>query len=608
MRMATVSKTAFGNGAPRLVAIVASLALLVAACGSDEEVSTPTVESDPDIQATTQDGEATTSDAGPQPPDDEVANGAEDEAKDSVDPDSGSDEPGSDNSSAQLAEPAESAEPEDTAGLGDDPMVDLPENATEVDCSDLLVVQGLTPPNVDDFHCLLITVPVDHNNPTEGTTDISVALLPGEGDPSLPALAVLNGGPGGASTEMTVVHERQNYDLVFIDQRGTGFGSVDFVCSEFGDRFRELLQLSSQEQNDALTEMFNRCVADWSEEPAFIHTNTPQMARDVAAVMAALAHDRWVVYGLSYGTTIAQELLRSAPNELIGAILDGTLPVDVDFDSDVARAADQALVELQASCIERPGCLVTLAMGGSENATITELVSNAIERLNEEPVTVSLGPADTSLGEGFDVLFDGDAAAGVLFNALYFELFLPALPVVLAGLQTGSDSTLGEAALSTLGAFAVELANANTEQSHGTYFRVLCTDFLPGVSGVQDDVGDFGAVFVGEGLPALCEEFSEMPEMPNVTSGGTPAEPVATDLPVLFLSGQFDPVTPPSFATQVAELMPAATLIELSGGSHGQWAPWLGFGTCVDDMIGSFVVDPAGFAVPDCASEENSPW
>ena len=76
------------------------------------------------------------------------------------------------------------------------------------------------------------------------------------------------------------------------------------------------------------------------------------------------------------------------------------------------------------------------------------------------------------------------------------------------------------------------------------------------------------------------------------------AEPVTSDLPVLLLSGRFDPITPPSYARDAATRLGAATVVEQDGRSHGIW-----YGDdCIAEIVQRFVADPTSDLDTTCAA------
>ena len=443
-----------------------------------------------------------------------------------------------------------------------------------------------------DLQCLLFAVPVDRNDPESGVIDISVVIRPGRAGSSLPPMAVLQGGPGGASSDLAAYLPSTPHPQVFIDQRGTGFGSVDFSCPEVLEVLPELLAATHEEAGAIEAEAYGRCVDRLSGHPALAHTTTAAHAADVVDVMAALGYEQWLVYGVSYGTTIALEALRDPPDGLLGAVLDGVFPPDLDLDRDIAFAAERVMGELDEACLADPACVSILAEApGGEGATVSGLLSVLITEANVEPFTVSLAALDTSVGEAVDVWMDGDSVASVLFDILYVEDWIGLVPSLVARLVGGD-----EAASQLLAVLGVELSVYSLGSSAlGTYFAVTCADRLPFTSGppAPDEVGPFAAAVIGEGVAAGCEQWPVAPSPPSV------AEPVTSDLPVLLLSGRFDPITPPDFAAAAAEHLAAATLVVRDGSSHGTW----GFDGCINRIVDDFVADPSSPVDTSCAEE-----
>ena len=532
------------------------------------------------------------------------------EASDGGEPSDGQTEPGAasnDDERSDANEPSAEVETAGSEGAGENAEADSgAEDATsdgvpaedppsgifddsqvfaDVDCPEWLEGLGLA--------CSLATVPIDRSDPSAGTIDISVAVLPGRGDGSLPAMAVLQGGPGGASSEMAAYLPTRPYPQVFIDQRGTGFGSADFRCPEVFNALPGLLEATRGDARPIELDAYRRCVDRLADHPALAHTTTAAHADDVAEVMEGLGHDRWLVYGVSYGTTIALEVLRDAPATLAGAVLDGVYPPTLDLNRDVALAARRAMGELDQACAADPVCVAILAQAPSgDGATVSGLVSVLIAEFNAEPLKVSIGDFETSLGEALDVLLDGDSVASVLHEILYIEDWIGLLPALVAGLANGDERSAQ--VLTVLG---VELSAFSLGSSAlGTHFAVTCADRLPFTSDppAAEDVGPFGAAVIGEGIGTGCELW------PVAPSPASAADPVASELPVLLLSGRFDPITPPDFAEAAAEHLPKATLVVRDGASHGTW----GFDSCVNRIVDDFVADPDTPLDTECASAE----
>lgn len=469
-----------------------------------------------------------------------------------------------------------------------------PGEVLEQDCPEHLAGSGL--------RCVWVNVPNDRANPAAGNMGVGVVIRPGTGDESLPPLAVLQGGPGGASSDLAFSLASRPYAQVLIDQRGVGFGSSNFWCLGWQVALAEILGAPRAEADAIASEEFAQCADDLEHQLAFVHTSTEAHAADVVDVMTALGYDRWLLYGVSYGTTIALEVLRDAPAGLAGAVLDGVYPASVDVDADIAQGAERVIRELDEECSVDPACSAILAgAADGEAVTMAGLLAELIPRFNAEPVIVAFSTEETTLLEPFDALVDGDSVAGAVFQMLYNEFLATLIPGVLTGLARHDDAgTAGQDgsvdAAEVVALIGVESAS---QQAHtgapATYAAVTCAERLPLASGPPTGVGEFAAAVVGAGLSAQCEPW-------GIAESPLPSEPVQSDLPVLLISGWFDPITPPRFAEQAAEHLPRSTHIVSRTRGHGIWV-W-GYDNCVDRIVADFLAEPGAGLDTACASED----
>lgn len=475
-----------------------------------------------------------------------------------------------------------------------DPSVEVsgkPGDVVEQDCPVGLVGTGL--------RCVWVIVPIDRADPAAGNMGVSVAIRPGTGEASLAPLAVLQGGPGGASSDLARFLPSRPYPQVLIDQRGVGFGSANYWCGEWQVRLAEFLEASHDEATAIASEAFARCSDRFRRDPVFSHTSTEAHAADVVDVMTALGYDSWLLYGVSYGSTIALEVLRDAPAGLSGAVLDGVYPGHFDLDAAIAEAAERIIRELDEECSVDPACSAILATSG-EGATMAGLLAELIERFNADPIIVPFSANETTLLEPVDALIDGDAVAGVVFQLFYNDFTATLVPGVLAGLALGeeadADEDGGPTAAQAVALLGVETASQQAHTSApATFAAVTCAEWLPQASGPPPGIGEIGAAVVGEGLAAQCEPWA-------IEASPLPTEPVQSDLPVLLISGRFDPITPPSFAEEAAERLPQSTHIVSRTRGHGIWV-W-GYDSCVDRIVADFLAQPGTELDIACALED----
>lgn len=183
--------------------------------------------------------------------------------------------------------------------------------------------------------CGRVTVPEDHGKPDGKRIDLAFAVLKARTQsPVSDPVIYLHGGPGGgALTALAgVVHPlfdgyRNRRDVVTFDQRAAGLSSDKMTCfNTLGGNIFELL-VPNAAPDDMQSRFFKDCVAEWSVRGTDLTAyNTYQNARDVRALMHALGYADYNIYGVSYGTTLGPEVMRSAPEGLRSVVLDSVSP------------------------------------------------------------------------------------------------------------------------------------------------------------------------------------------------------------------------------------------------------------------------------------------
>lgn len=437
-----------------------------------------------------------------------------------------------------------------------------------VDCPSLLRDPAIS--------CGLATVALDHENPLAGTTSISFAVMQGSDSGFDTPVAVLQGGPGGASTDLSAWFPQREFVQVFIDQRGTGFAPTQFDCPEADTIITEILALDSAEALAREFGAYKTCAARFADDPVLPYTNTASLAADVEAVMAGLGHQRWVVYGVSYGTTIGLELLRRRAVGMVGAVLDGVYPPDLDIDQAIAFSADRSIAALDTACSADASCRKII---DGVSATLDRVISE----LDADPIHVAAG------GGAPETIIDGQRAAVFTFLMLYGDQELSYIPWMLAGLdRRDPDAARWAARIGNL----IESGSSDASDE-ATYFAVECHDRAPFTSGPPAGLGPFAAAIAEPPTSVVCAPW-------NVgTAPATVGEPVESDIPTLLMAGGFDPITPAEFARSAAAHLSNSVVVEQAGRGHGIW-----YGNdCTGSIVLSFVSDPGRELDISCAAE-----
>ncbi|HET6548231.1 MAG TPA: alpha/beta hydrolase [Solirubrobacter sp.] len=401
--------------------------------------------------------------------------------------------------------------------------------------------------------CGTLTVPLDHHGGTAGTLPLAYATLPATGARS-GTLIFLSGGPGQAAIPFLrefarrVKPLRRSYDIVAVDQRGTGeSGAVS--CS--GCR-------------------------------AFL--NTPETARDLEDLRAALGADQLTLYGVSYGAKVAAEYARRYPERTAALVLDSPVPVDgLDGSGELRLLAARRV--LREVCFPGP-CSATVRDPGAA-------LTAAVERL---PL---LGPRVDASGR----VRTARVTEAHLYRLLAASDLDPALRAVLPAAI--ASAAAGDAApLLHLG----ELRR-QPDDPHINLARFLATTCIearlpwaPETPVAERQFVPRPAAFapfrprtvLATSATTLCADWPPTPRPERVAYPGP-------DVPVLVISGRDDLRTPLEDARRTAAQYPDATLLAVPGVGHSVLRNDVG--DCARDGLVAFL---SGAPIRGCARRQSS--
>ena len=441
-----------------------------------------------------------------------------------------------------------------------------------------------------------MTVPADYADPAAAELELQVAVFRSPNpiaadDP----VVYLEGGPGGHAIEtisavfdLTVGAFTQDRDVIAFDQRGTGYSSPSLYCWEATETARDLMDehLPFAEElvrvEAALQECRDRLTAEGIDLSAF---DTAANAADVDRIRAALGYETWDLFGVSYGTRLAQTVMRDFPDGVRRVVLDSAYPLEYDLYGSVPASIERALRLLLDSCGSDDACN---AYYPDLSATLTR----AFETLDRSPKP---GMAFHPLtGESVPVLVNGDRLVDALVTAFYDTSLLPLLPEVIE-----------EAALGNVDAINLVLSSEllQTELfSLGMHLSVQCQDELPFTS--EEELARRAAAnplfdsFV-DGREYAREQFALCAAWDVRPSDAAENLPVSSGIPTLILAGQYDPITPPSAGRAVARNLAQSTFIEFPGVGHGV----ITSGECAESVVRRFL---AGLEVDALCVDESA--
>jgi pimeloyl-ACP methyl ester carboxylesterase len=404
-----------------------------------------------------------------------------------------------------------------------------------------------TPARVE-ARCATVEVPEDWSRPEGRRIALRVAVVRAEAPkPEPDPVFMLAGGPGQAATEQfpavapAFERLRRDRDLVLVDQRGTG-GSSRLACPPSGSA---PLALSRSEEDDL--RLVTACARALPGDPA--QYTTPAFARDLDRVRELLGRERVNLVGFSYGTRAALAYLRLFPGRVRTLVLDGVAPPEMAIGAHFARDGQRALGLLFQRCAADAACRERFPDPGARLAALSSRLRAASPRVEvADPVTgvIRMVPF------------------GLLQLRRVVSLFTYA-PETAALLPVLLERAASEGQLAPLAAQGLLMADDfEAALSRPLQWSVLCAEDVPfyGEAGPEDAASLLGDD-VRRTLPRVCRLWPHAPPDPALRS------PVRSDVPALLLSGEGDPVTPPSWAEVAARGLPRSRHLVLPGGGHG---------------------------------------
>jgi pimeloyl-ACP methyl ester carboxylesterase len=376
---------------------------------------------------------------------------------------------------------------------------------------------------------------------------LAIVVLPATSDDYRPdPFVLLAGGPGQGAASLapfvsaTFARIQRHRDIVLVDQRGTG-RSHPLDCDEPRESLRELFA-----DEAAGLARLRRCLERLDADPR-LYTTTLAMD-DLDDVRTYLGYDRLNLYGASYGTRAALVYLRQHRAHVRSMVLDGVAPPDMRLPLYTARDASRALDALLADCDARPACRGAFP-------TLRDGVRTLLARLEQAPARVSLAHPRTGIRETVDVTARG--VASILFGALYSPVTASLVPLVVE--RAAQDDFQGLIALGFAG-------EDGGDVSVGMQLSVLCAE---DASRIQDE--DFEAATAGTlfGRHLMSGQRAACGIWPRGTVPPDYFDPVKSDVPTLILSGEIDPITPPSWGELVAQHLTRARHLVAPATGHG---------------------------------------
>jgi pimeloyl-ACP methyl ester carboxylesterase len=447
-----------------------------------------------------------------------------------------------------------------------------------------------------DVVCGFLTVPEDHSKPTGKTIKLAIATLKSARANTNPPLVYLAGGPGGGAIEgiegftSAIFPDRriaEGRDIIFIDQRGTGFSEPSLKCPEVSAvELKYLSQAYDKQAEQAILAAYTQCRNRLTKEGVNLGLyNSAQNAADIEAMRLALKLDKLDLYGVSYGSRLALTIMRDFPQGIRSVIITSILPLQADIASEQGTSFNNSLEEFFKACEADANCK-------RKTPTLRDDFEKAYNQLKAKPLTI---PATNLVDNSkIDLYLDGDVFLTAVYYALFVGvLFLPQLPAIINAASKGSYDAIGflfgALILPTLNSVSTGMFNSTqcTEEysfSDPARVKAAYQNLIPPIKEAGAD--DFDSAF------AICSLWN-VPKAPALEN-----QAVKSDIPTLIINGKYDPITPPKYGEEAAKTLSKSTVVTLPNTGHDPAT----LNECATTMRLQFLADPTKAVDVQCAS------
>ena len=417
----------------------------------------------------------------------------------------------------------------------------------------------------EELLCGKLTVFENRETRTGRTIDLNVVVLPAlDQKTKAEPLFDLAGGPGAASTDAADFYAgpgkdcRRLHDVVLVDQRGTGQSNRLSIPQEKTPQhyLREMYPV------DYVREMRHSL-----EQRADLTKYTTSIAMDdLDDVRAWLGYDKINLFGLSYGTRAALVYMRQHPEHVRSAILFAVAPTDLKMPLHHSESAARAMDLLLGECEQDATCHAAFPQ-------IRDDWKNVLTQLEKQPARVEY--SSTGSAAATTVEIQRGVFAEKIRTWMYDRDKAARIPLIVHQAAAGDFAPFLQLAISpSIPDFVAD----------GMYLSATCAEDVPFID--QEEAARLNA----DNPFGNYRVFQQTRACGMWPRGEIPAdflEPVRSNAPVLIVSGNLDPVTPPKYGEQVARYLPNSRHVIIPEAGHGPFG--LSNPDCIDRIAIEFL-------------------
>lgn len=374
-------------------------------------------------------------------------------------------------------------------------------------------------------------------------------------------------------------------DVILFDERGAGLSKPGFLC-DFSNR----VPVSAAQ---AMATCHDQLQGEGVDLDAY---TSSAVADDAHDLMYALGYRHYNVLTFGYGTRVAELLLRQHAGEIRSEIVSSPIPLDANWMADAPANFQEAVDALAKACAAQPGC-------ANAHPDLRSELSATTTRLDAAPHTLEIRPAGSAPRP---YVVDGHAfltlVQWTLQNSPAAVLPLPALSSQVAAGQFSQFDVLAAPIFASI--VNSSIGYGRDSPLAAVQYAFLCHEDAPFETPQLVAAAEAGVAHplleIRDVPPTLERCLSWSASQPDPSWH----QPVVSNVPVLVLSGEYDPNSPPQYGGQLASTLKNATYVELPGTGTPLF---MKDEPCATSLASQFLDNPHKALAPSCQRAISEP-
>jgi pimeloyl-ACP methyl ester carboxylesterase len=449
------------------------------------------------------------------------------------------------------------------------------------------------PPAEKNVRCGYLTVAENRSEQNGRTIKLPIVILKTDNpDPKPDPVLKTLGGPGGSSLKMITGRRfspwLKDRNYIIFEQRGTKFAEPSLQCPEVDAATIAAAKTgldraaARKAEVAAAAECYHRLRKSGIGLDSY---NSHESAADIEDLRRALGLKKINLYGVSYSARLMLDVIRYFPAAVRSAVLESTLPPEVNYDEVGVDTMVRSLNVLFTGCRNDRDCNVAFPQLEDEFYSV-------VSTLNKTPLLIETKANDPT--QTYSVKLDGDDFATWIVDYLFSNE--PSATIE-------APYVIHQAAA---GNYVPQFRNYSADKLGGSSnswamrYSVWCSEEIPfeRMSLIKAQSKKYARLKGYEvmALPDICSvwKVKKAAAVANV--------PVTSDIPTLVLGAEYDSYTDPQWGKAVAGRLKNSFYYEIPWAGHGP-----GFSVaCMGSMVAAFIDDPGKAPPNDCIAKTRS--